>query len=83
LVSDGDPNLATLVPMMTGSAWSNITILTETGSAQDVTSALGLPSGVTANATSDVEVVPEPGTSALLLAGLGLLGWCARASRRV
>jgi len=70
LVSDGDPNLSRIAGMMPG-AWSNVTVMPETGSLQDVTSALAI-TDVDVQVLSDVEVVPEPGTVALL--GGGLLG---------
>jgi hypothetical protein len=47
--------------------------LPETGSLQNLTAPLGITGGVTVQVMSDLEVIPEPETGALVLLGLGVL----------
>jgi hypothetical protein len=74
LVSDEDTVDLPVIAGMMPSAWSNITVLPETGSLQNLTAPLGITGGVSVQVLSDLEVVPEPGTGLLALLGLCVLG---------
>ena len=66
-ISDGDGNLALWASVLFGGS-APLSGLEETGSFQDLTSLLGTP--YKAEVLSDLGPVPEPGSAALLLAGL-------------
>ncbi len=74
-ISDGDGNLAPWAAFLLGSGMP-VTVLDETGAVMDLTSPLSTPYKV--EAFSDVGPVPEPGSAALLLAGMGAIAWAAR-----
>jgi hypothetical protein len=81
LVSDNNPDLQTIVPMIP----AGTPVLTETGTLQDLTALMGpsiLPpvGPITVQVQSDVSSVPEPSSLAVL--GAGAVGLLAYAWRR-
>lgn len=77
-ISDGDANLAVWAGIVSGlPAPFLLTKLDEPMTPMDVTALLGSPP-YTVEVWSDIEAVPEPGSVALWLGGLGALAWTLR-----
>lgn len=74
-ISDGDSNLASWASFLMASGMP-VVALDETGAVMDLTSLLSTPYQV--EVYSEVGPVPEPGSAALLLAGMGAIAWASR-----
>ena len=83
-ISDGAPDFASWVSFLASAPPGTVITREETGLFQDVTADLQIAIGspISVRIISDVAVVPEPGTAALLLAGAGVIGWTIRRRRR-